>query len=383
MRILMYSTYFPPQYSGAAKQAISLGKELRRRGHYIEFVTVRWSDLSSYEEIDGFPVHRLDRGKGARHRELRLWLNFLKFVLSRRSDFDILHSHGAYYTNSIIGPLARLAGWKSLIKASLADNDLHNIGVRFTGHIHRMFMASVDGYVAISKDLETEFFNAGLPRERVYNLPNGVDTTRFRPARAGEKTILRRELGLPPDRPLALSVGVFDRRKNIGWLMEEWVRCKAFDTNALLVVVGPQSREDVDGSFIGGFRQLAEEHPNHIRVLDPVDEIERYYRCADIFILPSHNEGMPNALLEAMASGLPCVATRTSGTVDLISEGETGFMFDPGDAMALRAALSRLMESHSNTIAPRARKFIENNYSIEAIAERYESLYRFLVDTPS
>lgn len=378
MRVLMFSTYFPPQYSGAAKQAISLAKELRRRGHSIEFATIRWDGLAVYEEIEGFPVHRLEMGRGERHREFRLWFNFLGLVLSRRRDFDILHSHGAYYTNSIVGPLARLAGWKSLVKASLADNDLHGIGVSLSGRIHRAFLFSVDGYVAISNDLEQEFFRAGLPPERIHAVPNGVDTARFRPASTEERHALRRDLGLPFDRPVALSVGVFDQRKNIGWLMEEWVRHGAFGTGGLLLAIGPQSRDDADGSFIGRLRLLAAENGHSLRVLDHADEIERYYRCADLFVLPSHGEGMPNVLLEAMASGLPCVATRVSGTVDLISEGKTGFMFNPGDAEGFGVAVGRLLAALPGTIGANARQYIENNYSLQAVAGRYEALYRSL-----
>lgn len=378
MRILMFSIYFPPQYSGAAKQALSLGKELRSRGHSIEFVTVRWDGLASHEEIDGFPVHRLEMGTGERHREFRLWYNFLRLVLSRRNDFDILHSHGAYYTNSIVGPLARLAGWKSIVKASLADNDLHGIGGSLSGRIHRAFLFLVDGYVAISKDLEREFSVAGLPSSRIHAVPNGVDTARFRPATTEERHALRRELGLPPAQPVALSVGVFDQRKNIGWLMEEWLGRGAFGTDGLLLAIGPRSRDDADGSFIGRLRQLASENPQRLRVLDHVEEIERYYRCADMFVLPSHGEGMPNVILEAMASGLPCVATRVSGTVDLILEGKTGFMFSPGNAEELGSAVALLAASPPGAIGSNARLFIESTYSLKAVAARYEAMYHSL-----
>lgn len=378
LRVLMFSSYFPPQYSGAAKQALSLATHLRGRGHHVEFVTVKWPGLEERDEIDGFPVWRVEEGHGSRHRELRLWWNLLWFVLKRRRDFDILHSHGAYYTNSIVGPLARLVGWKSLVKASLADNDLHGIRNSLAGRIHHAFLGKVDAYVAISHDLEKEFLSAGFPSRKIHCMPNGVDTGRFRPAPGEEKKKLRQSLGLPPDRPLALTVGVFDQRKNIGWLMEEWVKNDAFGAGALLLAIGPQSREDVDGSFIASLKQLADENADAVRLLGHVGDIEWYYHAADLFILPSHSEGMPNVVLEAMASGLPCIVTRVSGVEELVFDGETGFTIDPGDVAGLGNALSSVLNDSHGMMGKNARRIVEEKFSLSTLAQRYEALYQTL-----
>ena len=125
LRILMYSTYFPPQYSGASKQGIALAKYLRDKGHHIEFLTVKWSGLTEKDSFDGFPVHRMEMGRGKRHREFRLWWNLLKFVFFWRREFDIIHSHGAYYKNSIIGIIGKLLNKKSLVQVTwyLITND--------------------------------------------------------------------------------------------------------------------------------------------------------------------------------------------------------------------------------------------------------------------
>ncbi len=379
VRILMFSTYFPPQYSGAAKQAISLAKKLREQGHHIEFVTIRWEGLSEEDEVEGFRVHRVREGRGAKHKEFRLWWELLKYAWGRRGDFDIFHSHGAYYLNSIVGPIARFLGWKSLVKASLEDNDLHGLGISASGKVHKLFLRLVDRYIAISANLEREFNSTGLPKEKVVLLPNGVDTDRFRPADSEEKLNLREEFGLPVTRPVILSVGVFDRRKNIHWLIENWVATRAFGTDALLLAIGPQSREDPEGVFISSFKKLAEEHPDSVRILEDVSDIERYYRAADIFILPSHGEGMPNVVLEAMASGLLCITTRVSGTVDLIRDGETGFTYTLNDSDDLKIAISRGLENHEKSVQTNSRLFIEGRYGLQTVAKRYEDIYRELL----
>jgi len=375
LRILMFSIYLPPQYSGAAKQALSLAHHLRERGHRVEFVTVRWPGLAEEETIEGFRVHRVEAGRSAKHRELRLWWNLVRYAWERRKDFDVLHSHGAYYTNSVVGPVAKALGWKSVVKASLTDNDLHGIGGSFAGCVHYVFLRLVDACVAISEDLREEFLSAGIPLQRVFHLPNGVDTDRFRPAGAQEKQLLRQSLALPVERQIALAVGVFDERKNIGWLMTEWIRRGAFGSNIFLVAVGPQSRDDVDGGFLQALRELANAHPDSLRLVNEVKEIERYYQAADLFILPSQSEGMPNVILEAMACGLPCVASRVSGTRDLVRDGETGHTFLPRDPVGLSQALTETLQGNMAVLGRRARQMVTEGYGLGTLAERYERLY--------
>jgi glycosyltransferase involved in cell wall biosynthesis len=373
----MYSTYFPPQYSGAAKQALSLAKELRVLGHHVEFATVQWPGTAARETVEGFTVHRLEQGRRERHRELRLWWNLLRLAVSRRTEFDIIHSHGAYYTNSIVGPLGRLAGWGSLVKASLAENDLHGIDRSLSGRIHGVFLRTIDACIAISRDLVEEFRGAGVMESRIHFMPNGVDTNRFRPAGPGERDALRRELGLPTDRPVALAPGVLDERKNIGWLMAAWVERETFGSGALLVAMGPQSREDVDGSHIASLRRLAAAQPRLVRLDDYSPDIEKYYQACDFLILPSHSEGLPNVVLEAMASGIPCVATRVSGSKELVVDGETGYNFAPGDAAELGRAVVKTL-SEQEFLGATARKRMVEDFSLAILAARYEQLYRRL-----
>jgi glycosyltransferase involved in cell wall biosynthesis len=375
----MYSTYFPPQYSGAAKQALSLAKCLRDRGHRIEFITVQWPGLASSDTCDGFPVQRIEMGRGQRHKEFRLWWNLFIFTLKRRRAFDIIHSHGAYYTNAIVGPLGTLLGWRSLVKASLADDDLHGIRRSLSGRIHLLFLKMVDAYVAISADLQAEFQSAGLRGDKIHLWANGVDTTRFHPAEVGQKRVLRKELGLPEDRPLVLYVGVFDKRKNIGWLMKEWARQQGFYSNAYLLAIGPQSREDSTGEFLASLKSLADGRPDLLGIKGHVDNIELYYRAADLFVLPSTSEGMPNVVLEAMASGLPCVATDVSGSSELVIDGETGFLFEPGNEISLRQGIARVLGSPDDRMGQLGRNIAERKYSIAALAEHYEGLYQHLM----
>jgi glycosyltransferase involved in cell wall biosynthesis len=378
-RILMYSSYFPPEYSGAALQAIALSRHLRELGHQIEFVTQRWPGLARDDEVDGFRVTRLEPGRGSKHRELRLWWNLYRFLQSRRGEFDFLHSHGAYYKDAVVGPLARHFGMRSIVKASLADNDLRDLGRSVTGRIHRAMLRRVDACVAISRDLEAEFACGGIPAEQVRYMPNGVDVERFRPADAQERRQIRERLGLPRDRKLVLYVGVFDERKNIGWLIREWLAAGGFGLGAMLLAIGPQSRDDPDGRFKQGLLAEAQRQPELLRIGDKVDDVADYYRAADAFVMPSLCEGMPNAVLEAMSCGLPCVAANVSGTRELVDSGVTGFLFDSGVVETLREGLVKALSDEGASLGAAARARVEQDFALGQLAGRYEELYAQLL----
>ncbi len=379
LRVLMYTAYFDPEYSGAALQALTLARELRKRGHHIAFITNRWADLPESDEVDGFLVWRLEAGRMRKHREFRLWYNLARWVWQHQREFDILHSHGAYYTHAFIGPLGRLTGLKTLVKASLAHDDLQDLSRPVIGWLHRFMLRRVDAYVAISQDLVQEFRAGGMVPTRIHYLPNGVDTERFHPAADAERVRLRTGLGLPAGRPIALYVGVLDERKNILWLAERWVANRGFDTGALLVAVGPQSREDPNGVLRGRLQGLSQGAPELFQLRDFTPDILPWYQSADVLVLPSLKEGLPNVVLEAMACGLPCVAARASGTRELIMPGRTGYTYEHGNARDMARALSLCLGPEGRSLGTEARRQVEARYSIRAIADRYEALYEHLL----
>ena len=378
-RVLMYTAYLEPEYSGAALQALTLARELRRRGHHVEFVTNRWPGLSESAVVDGFDVWRIQPGRLRKHREFRLWLNLARHVWSRRHDIDVLHSHGAYFTHAFIGPLARILGLKSLVKASLAHDDLLGLSHPTVGGLHRFMLRRIDVCVGISRDLVEEFRSGGVDAEHIHHIPNGVDVARFSSVPAAQVPALRRATGLPASQPIALYVGVLDQRKNILWLAEQWVANDAFGTGALLLAVGPQSRDDPQGALRARLAELASAHPHRFRLHDFHADVIPYYHCADLLVLPSFKEGLPNVVLEAMASALPCVAARASGSRELIIDGETGFTYTPDDVAELALAVQRCLSPAGAGMGAKARRLAEERYSIGAIADRYEAVYEQLL----
>jgi glycosyltransferase involved in cell wall biosynthesis len=171
---------------------------------------------------------------------------------------------------------------------------------------------------------------------------NGVDISRFTPnpkliRRAGE---LRKRLKIPPCATAILFIGRLTRDKGIPELMRAFAQLNKDHPNLRLVLAGCFEQEDPLPEDI---RESMEKHP-HVTFVGPVEDTPAYYAMADIVVLPSHREGLPTVVLEAQAAGKPVVGASATGIVDLIKDGETGFLFPVGDVAALCEALERLIK---------------------------------------
>jgi len=382
IRVCAFSYYFPPHFSGAGLYALSLAKALAKRGVNFFFVTVDNSNLSQQDRYEGFDVYRIADGP-RKHGEFILWWNLWRTMYSLRDRFDIIHALGSTYRNSAVGPIGRLLGKKSLTTVSMAQNDLYNVGRTLPGRIQGHLLGYVDRYVSLSRQISDEIRQLPLDSAKAVEIPQGVNPERFFLAEADEKGALRKQLGIP-DGPLALYVGVFDSRKNVEWLVKTWAKqCELF-TDWRLLLVGPVSRDQRDA----GLRPVLQEFVNQQGLQDRIlfrdfsPRIEDYYRCSDLFVLPSHNEGMPNAVVEAMSCGLPCAVTKISGTTDLITHGESGMLFEVNDEESFASALRPLVRDRDTRkrIGQRAAAIIREKYSFDQVADRYLALYHEMLN---
>ena len=384
VRVCFFSYYFPPHFSGAALSKVSLAKALARHGVEASFLTVDNNGLPRDDTYEGFRVHRIGGGLG-RHGEFRLWWNMWRALRARRRDFDILHAAGCTYRDSAVGPIARLLGKRSLAAVSLANDDLAFVGRTAAGRLQALMLRWVDRYVSISAQLTEELRRLPLDFGRVVELPVGVDTERFSPAGAAEKAALRVRAGLP-DGPLALYAGVLDRRKNVEWLVRSWIANRSSFRGWRLLLVGPASRHPAERHLATTLPDLVQAHglADEILFRNFTPRIEDCLRAADLLILPSKNEGMPNVVLEAMACGLPCAATRISGTPDLIEHGRTGVLFTVDDDRDFLQATQPLVDSPAlrAEVGRAARARIVAQFSTRVTAERYARLYREMLERP-
>lgn len=224
-------------------------------------------------------------------------------------------------------------------------------------------------------------------RGRIEVIPNGVDLVRFRPAAdAVRGAALRRALGIGPQDPLLLGVGALTARKGADLAIEAWCRVRNRWPEAHLVWVGAgygaEGEDPEKRRFARRLRALAAGSgaADRLHFTGFVDRVEEYYRAADLFLFPSEKEGMPNAVLEAMACALPVVLTPFASLAADLGRPEREFACAERSAPALARAIEELLASPQRRaeMGRNARRHLERSMDLELTLDRYMALYRDL-----
>ena len=220
----------------------------------------------------------------------------------------------------------------------------------------------------------------GFPEERSRVIPYGVDVEAFSP---GPGRIWRERLGVPEDARLLLSVGRMATKKGFHVLMEALPGILA--TGAHVVLAG-------GGDLLPNLQRQAAGFEGRLHLPGPVlrDTLPDLYRAADLFVLPAVHDskgnvdGLPNVILEAMASGLPVVASGISGIPLAVEDGRTGLLVPERDPAALAAALRRLLADRelARGMGERGRRKAEAELTWDAVASRYREGYEAALSMP-
>ncbi len=290
---------------------------------------------------------------------------FLRLIAGGR--YDVLHFH-LHASNWLMKPLAALAGAPVRISHDHTSGDLAFRGVAsllpdgFSHLFSTRVIAVSDGV----RDFLTRW--EAVPRDKIEVIANGVDDSAFRPATAGEKAMARQRLGLPAGAFVIGGMGRLAYEKNFAALPELARRHEKM----VFVVAGsgPEGERLKDQAARLGVK-------DRMIFLGAVTDRPGFYRALDGFILPSLHEGLPMALLEAMASGVPVLASRLEGIAAAVAEGEEGLLAAPGDLDELSGKLRRLMENPGlrDGLASAARRKTAARYSAARTARLVEAVY--------
>ncbi len=201
---------------------------------------------------------------------------------------------------------------------------------------------------------------------------NGVDTEKFRPCE--DRLRARRELGLSADERLILSVGALRKHKGHSVLLDAAKQILAELEAVRFLLVGEDQGEGP------ALRRQADELgiADQVEFVGARDDVALWMQAADAFVLPSLQEGLPNALLEAMASGLPCVATQLPGCMEILEYGKHGLLVPPEQPEALSDALSTLLNQTDlqTRLGKDAQHHIRDHFSFTRMMEEFAELYR-------
>jgi len=224
----------------------------------------------------------------------------------------------------------------------------------------------VDRLVTICSQSTQEALHEGFSPHNIIQIPNGVDIEQFTPPGPGAEKIRGR----------IVFIGTLDYRKNVSLLITAVKKLLDIGIPVTLDIIGdgpefPQLQKMADRLDMGGI----------IHFLGAFSEIEPFLQRSHIFVLPSQFEGLPNVVLEAMACGLPVIATKVGGVPDIIEHRVNGLLIPPGDSEALSAAISELFDNTTlaDKLGSRARKTVVEQFSLSAVADRYAELYKTLL----
>jgi len=377
IEVCMITAYFPPVVGGTEIQSLRLAKALIAQNVSPFVITRRLPRLKRFEEVEGVPVHRLfTLGSGTIASILFMISSFI-FLFKNRNKYQIIHAHLASspaITATITGKLLRK---KVLIKFGCGGKtgNIQTSRKTFLGRAKlEILMKYADVFVCPSVEVEREVVGYGFTKEKVLEIPNGVDTVLFHPVDDFEKEKLRKRLGFPAF-PVLIYSGRLVSRKRLAVLLPAWREVTKVRKSQLLILG--------DGSEKARLISLAKELKigEFVKFTGQVDNVNEYLQAADGFVFPSSAEGLSNALLEAMSTGLPVVATRIGGTDEAIENKKNGILIEPDNLSRLADGLITLLNHPeiAQEIGPAARRTVEENYSIDIIAQKHLKMYQEMI----
>ncbi|MEE9168066.1 MAG: glycosyltransferase family 4 protein [Candidatus Neomarinimicrobiota bacterium] len=384
----MVTGVYYPEVSGGSFQCRQLINLLADRVKFSVVTTTNNPQITKRDQVDGVSVYRFYVEIGKIWSLLNATFRLILLFLRLQRGFDIVHFHGFSRKSMLFMALAKLFGKKSIIKLSSAGHD-DPLAMQGRSRIIYWFYSLADCFVGPSPRFEKLYNSSSLQHERFRLIPNGVNLEKFQPTEKKQQQELKQELKLPTGLLLILFVGHFSAEKSPNSLFDAWKERIAEELPVTGLVFVGATRSDhyeVDQELVEQIQREVQYHKLRQRIVfvERTYEIEKYYQSADIFVLPTIREGLPNALLEAMATGLPCIASRLEGiTEGLLVHGVNGLLFPPGDVAALEENLARVLKDSSlaRRLGSEARKTIEDRYSIEQVASEYLEVYNSMLAT--
>ena len=390
-RVLFLAESFHPTLGGGETHIRRLGAQLVAAGDAITVLTRQAEASWPVEEVlDGIRVRRVPPpGPGASGKYRMLPAAFRE-TLGEASRHDVLVVRGTRVLGLPGLVAARARGTAVVLQPEIngeLSGEAFTWGKRWaSGAAGRLVHAAValrnrllrdaDAFVAMSRLIREEMQRASVPAERIRLLPHGVDTARFHPASRDERASLRARLGLP-EGLLAVYSGRLLRGKGLEALLDA-LGAPSVSARVRLILVGSGEGQALDATDDLKRRVAERGLEGRVVFTGRSDRVEDYLRACDLFVFPSLFEALGIALVEAAACGLPAIASRTGGIVDVVEDGRSGVLVPPGDAGALAGALASLAadESGRARMGAAARALALARFDERDVLEGYRALFR-------
>jgi len=348
-------------FGGGETQVLGLTRALAAGGHRTELIcdpAGRLWEQATAASVRCHPIrirNAIDLAAGVKLR-----------AILKRERYDVVHFHTSRAHS--MAPLARGFG-STLVVTRRMDYRPNRVFAPY------LYNRAVDGVIAISGGVADSLAAAGVDRARVSVVHSGVDCEHFRPPTAQERAEARGALGISEDDVVISAIGALEQRKGHRHLIE-----------AIGALVAANKSLELK-CFIAGQGSINRLLQNEVAIVRCGDRIKLPGRiddargilwASDVFAMPSLKEGLGVAALEAMASGLPVIASDVGGLREVVEDGRTGIIVAPANSAAIASAIGRLAESGElrAQMGSAARARVVEKYSVERMAAETLALYR-------
>jgi glycosyltransferase involved in cell wall biosynthesis len=364
---------FPPGVGGGELQTREQLLRMVRRGRRVHVIDLTpRHDGAAIDDDEGIVVHRVrtPRAPVVRSMAYHARIARLSFRLGRRARVAQLNHLG---TGMIAAApvLAMLGVGRTLVIWGSAAPGFGPFGPGWRNRIARWIARRQPSIVSLSSATARNLAAAGFDASRVRFIPNGVDTERFRPLTPADGA-WNPPPGWPRHGTIAVTVGRLVPAKGLDLLFTAWRSAIDAAPDATLVIVGDGPlREECEAAA----RRLG--IAESVKLLGTRRDVPEILRRSDLYVSSSRTEGMSNALLEGLASGLPLVATRVGGAEDTVDDRVNGILVPEGDAPALASALQELLTSSETrrAMGEASRRLALSRFALDTIVDRYAELF--------
>jgi glycosyltransferase involved in cell wall biosynthesis len=377
LSVCMLSASIAPARGGSEGQCLLLSRYLAGKGVAVSLLT-QWERGAAGFAGPSLHVHRLPARGGGLLAGLGYVLLCACWLAARGARHTILHAHQAL-SPALAATLAKRLRprFRVVVKVACSGawSDFRLAQARPFFRRRLALLRGVDRFVVLNPESAAEVEALGLDGGRTVRIPNGVDSGRFMPALGAKRQALRRRLGLGAEERVALFVGRLEARKGVDVLLRAWARLAEPGLAPRLLLAGAGAT----AQWAGMVRSLGLDEK--VVFLGERQDVADLHRAADVFVFPSRAEGCPNAVLEAMASALPVVATDVAGNREALGDkGDAGILVPGEDPERLAQALRALAASPAlgREMGAAARRRILERFDIRLVGEEYLSLYRSL-----
>ena len=392
---LLTETYYPLT-GGGESQTRTLAANLLARKFRVIIITRRCSEsLKEIESVDGVPVYRIPPvGAGRFTRWFMLFWSLLALARMRRQ-YDLVFVSGFKALGLSAVLAAKLFRKTCILKA---DSNGEMSGEFFAAGLKKMgltpsfvlvrvllagrnrILRAADYFVAITRGIAEELKASGVSPRSIVSIANTVDTLKFRPVSAFERSRLRQKLVIPNKRVIITYTGRLVSYKGLPLLLRvaETMQSTFPEVGFVLVGSGGVDMHNCEAELKLFVKAKGLEES--VCFAGETGNVHEYLQVSDIFVLPSEEDAFPLALVEAMACGLPIVATRVGGIKEIISDRQNGLLVEARDFQQLYQAISGLVRDPalSASLGTAAVQTVQERYSAGIIIQKYCELFRIV-----